>query len=132
MYRLNSRVFYVSNTFQNTNFPIHEIFCVSPPPYYLYWFETPYPSVPLNWGDSPFCLQYMNGMQGKNPSVRQWNRILDELVTFMKYKKITIDNAIYIKIFPYCTVSYLTVSTDNVLNTKNNVTAFYEIITVFQ
>ena len=37
-----------------------------------------------------------------------------------KYKKITIDNAIYIKVLSDGTFFYLTVSTDDVLNTINN------------
>ena len=50
------------------------------------------------------------------------------MVTILKYKKTTIDNAIYIKVLYDCTVYYLTVSTDDVLNTTNNKTAFTEII----
>ena len=38
----------------------------------------------------------------------------------MKYTKIKIDHAIYIKVFSDGTVSYLTVSTDDVLNITNN------------
>ena len=48
MHRLTARILDVSNTFQNTNVPIHERFCVSPPRYYLYWSERSYPNVPLN------------------------------------------------------------------------------------
>ena len=39
MHRVTARVLDVSNAFQNKNVPIHEIFFVSPPPYYLDWFE---------------------------------------------------------------------------------------------
>ena len=38
----------------------------------------------------------------------------------MKYEKITIDHAIYIQVFSGVTVSYPTVSTDDVINTTNN------------
>ena len=31
-----------------TNFPTNERVCVSPPPYYLDWYEKYYPNVPLN------------------------------------------------------------------------------------
>ena len=62
----------------------------------------------------------MNGIQGTNPAGRQWKILLDAVVTILKYKKITIDHAIYIKFFIYGTVSYLAVSTDYVLNTTNN------------
>ena len=89
----------VSNEFQNKNFPINEIVCVSPPPYYLYWFERSYPNVPLNLDDSTFCLQCMNGIQGTNTDGRQWNRLLDAVVTIIKYKNSTIDHAIYINLF---------------------------------
>ena len=55
----------VSNAFQNKNVPIHERFCISPPPFYLEWFEISYPNIPLNRDDVPFCIQCMNGIQGK-------------------------------------------------------------------
>ena len=48
------------------------------------------------------------------------------MVTIIKYKKITIDNDIYIKVLSDGTVSCLTVSTDDVLNTTNNEKAFPE------
>ena len=72
----------------------------------------------------------MNGIQGKNPSGIQWNRLLDGVVVILKYNNITIDHAIYIKVFIDGTVSYLKVSTDNVLNNTNNETAFTEL-TIF-
>ena len=81
MHRLTSRILDVSNAFQNTNVPIHEIVCVSPPPYYLDWFERSYPNVPLNRDDGPICLQCMNGIQGTKTDGRQWNRLLDTVVT---------------------------------------------------
>ena len=59
MHMLTARILDVSNAFQNTNFPIHERVCVSPPPYYLNWFERSYPNVPLNRDDGPFCLHCM-------------------------------------------------------------------------
>ena len=94
MHRLTARILDVSNAFQNTNVPIHERVCVSPPPYYLNWFEISYPNVPLNQGDGPFYLQCMNGIQGTKTSGRQWNRLLDAVVAIIKYKKSTIDHAI--------------------------------------
>ena len=48
MHRLTARILDVSNTFQNKNVPIHEIFCFSPLPYYIDWFEISYPNLPLN------------------------------------------------------------------------------------
>ena len=48
------------------------------------------------------------------------------MVTILKYKKITIDHDIYIRVFSDITVSYLTVYTDDVLNTTNNGTSFTE------
>ena len=62
----------------------------------------------------------MNRIQGKKPAERQWNRLLDAVVTILKYNKSTIDHDIYIKVCTDDTVSYLTVSTDDVLNTTNN------------
>ena len=58
----------------------------------------------------------------KKPDGRQYHILLDAVVTILKYKKSTIDYAIYIKVFTYGTVSYHTVSTDDVLNTTNNET----------
>ena len=42
--------------------------------------------------------------------------------TILKYKKITVDHDIYIKVFSDITVSYITVYTDDVLNRNNNET----------
>ena len=94
MHRLTARILDVSNAFQNKNVTINERVCVSPPPYYLDWFERSCPNVPLNLDDGTFCLQCMNGIQGTNTSGIQWNIILDAVVTIIKYKKSTIDHAI--------------------------------------
>ena len=64
----------------------------------------------------------MSWVRGTKISRRQWNRLLDAVATIIKYKKITIDNDIYIEVFSYETVSYLMVSTFGVLNTDNNKT----------
>ena len=69
----------------------------------------------------------MNGYQGTKPSGIKWNRLLRTVVAILKYNNITIDHAIYIKFFTDVTVSYLTVSTEDVLNTNNNETAFPEL-----
>ena len=130
MHRLTARILDVSNAFQNKNVPIHERVCVRSPPYYLDWFERSYPNVPLNRDDGPFCLQCMNGIQGMKPSGVKWNRLLDAAVAILEYKKSTIDHAIYIKVFDDGTVSYFTVSTDDVLNTTNNENTFPELTRV--
>ena len=57
----------------------------------------------------------MNIIQGTKPSGRKWNRLLYEVVTILKYKRSTIDHAIFIKFFYYGTVSYLIVFTDDVI-----------------
>ena len=132
MHRLTARILDFSHAFQNINVPNHEIACVSPPPYYLYWFERSYPNVPLNRDDGPFCLQCMNVIQGTKPAGIQWNRLLDAVVKILEYKKSTIDHAIYIKVFDNGTVSYLTVSTDDVLNTTTNKNAFPELTRLFK
>ena len=96
------------------------------------WFEISYPNVTLNRDDGKFYLQCINGIQGTKPSGRQYNRLLDAVVTIIKYNKSTIDHAIYIKVFYDVTVYYLTVSTDDVINTTNNETSFPEITRVFE
>ena len=52
----------------------------------------------------------------------------------MNYKKSTIDHAIYIKVFTYGTVYYITVFTDDVFNNNNNNNekAFPELTRVFK
>ena len=107
MHKLTSRILDVSNAFQNTN-------------------------VPLNRDYGQFCLQCMNVIQGTKPDGRQWNRLLDTVVTILEYKKSTIDHGIYIKFFDDGTVSYLTVSTDDVLSTTNNENEFTELTIVFK
>ena len=98
MHRLTSRILDVSNVFQNKNVPIHARVYVSPPPYYIDWFERSYPNIPINRDDGTFCLQCMNVIQVTKPSGRKYNRLFDAVVTIIKYKKITIDNNIYIKV----------------------------------
>ena len=119
MHRLTARILSVSNASHNTNVLISWRFCVGPPPYYLDWFEISYPNIPLSWDDGPFYIQFMNGIQGTKPSRRKCNQLLDTVVTILKYNKIAIDNSIYIKVFSDVTVSYLTVSTDDFINTNN-------------
>ena len=74
----------------------------------------------------------MNGVQGTKPAGRKWNILLDAVVVILKYNKITIDHAIYIKVFTYGTVSYITFSTDDVINTTNSNTEFTELTRVFE
>ena len=84
MHRLTDRILDVSNTFQNTNVPIHERVCVCPTPYYLDWFKISYPNVLLNLDDGLFFLQCMNVIQGTKPAGRQWNILLDVVVTILE------------------------------------------------
>ena len=63
---------------------------------------------------------------------RQWNILLDSVVTIIKYKKSKIDHAIYIKCFTDGTVSYLAVSTDYVLNTTTNEKSFPDLTRFFK
>ena len=74
----------------------------------------------------------MNGIQGTNQAGIKCNRLLDAVVTILEYKKSTIDHDIYIKVFDDGTVSYLTVSTDNVLNTTNDENTFPELTRLFK
>ena len=54
------------------------------------------------------------------------------MVTILKYKKSTIDHAIYIKVLTDGTVSCITVSNYNVLNTTNNEKSFPELTRIFK
>ena len=65
----------------------------------------------------------MNVIQGEKPARLKRNQLLDAVVTIIKYNKITIYPAIYIKVLSDGTVSYLMVFTDGFLNTTNNETA---------
>ena len=53
----------------------------------------------------------MNWFKFTNTAGHQWNILLCVVVIVIKYNKITIDNKIYIKLFPNGTVSYITAST---------------------
>ena len=132
MHRLTVSILDVSNAFQNTNVPIHEIVYVSPPPYYLDCFEIYYPNVPFNRDCGPFCLQFMNGVQGGKTAGRKCNRLIDAVGTILRYKNITIYHAIYIKFLYGVTVYYLKVSNYYILNTNNNDTSFPELTRVFE
>ena len=74
----------------------------------------------------------MNVIQGTKPAGRQWNILLDEVVTILKYNKNTIYHAIYIKVLSDVTVSYLTLSTDGVFNATNYESVFPEPKRVFE
>ena len=54
------------------------------------------------------------------------------MVTILKYKKIRIDHSIYIKLLTDGIVSYLTVSTDDVLNNTNNNISIPELTRFFE
>ena len=99
MHRLAASILDVSNSFQNTNVPIHERVCYSTPNYNLDWFEISYTNVTLNIHDGPFCLQCMNGIQGTKPDGIKWNRLLDVVVKILKYNKSTFYHSICIKVF---------------------------------
>ena len=66
MHRLTGSILDASNYFHNTNAMINERLCVIPSPYYMEWFEKFNPNAHINRYDSPFFLQRMNGIQGKN------------------------------------------------------------------
>ena len=68
----------------------------------------------------------------KTPAGQQWIRILDTVVTIIKYNKSTIDHYLYIKLFSDVTLPYLTVYTDDFLNTTNNERSFSELIMDFR
>ena len=70
----------------------------------------------------------MNIIQITKPEGQQWNRLLGIVVTVLKYKKISI----YIKIFSDRNFSYITVSTNDVVNTANDETSFTELRKVFE
>ena len=124
MHRLTARILDVSNALHNTDVTIYERVCISLPTYYLDRFETFYPNVTINGDDSPFCLQYMIGIQVTKSAGRHWNQLLDAVVTMMKNKKSMIQHAIYIKVLYDRIMSYIMVSTDDVLNTFYNETSF--------
>ena len=132
VYRLTARIFDVRNEFQNTHSPIYERVCVSPPPYYLYWFVISYLNVTLNKDEGPFFIQCMNGIQGTKPSGRKWNYFLDAVVTIIKHNKIKIDNSIYINIFSDGKISCLTFLLVDVTNTTNNEKEFTKLTRVFE
>ena len=62
----------------------------------------------------------MNGIQGKQPTGRQWNRLLDTVFTILKYTKRKVDHSIYVKGFSEKTESYLRFSTSDVLRESLN------------
>ena len=74
----------------------------------------------------------MNVIQGKKPAEQQWNRLLDAVVAILKYKKITIYHAVYIKVFSDGTVSYLKVSTDDIISNTYNEAQFTELTRVLK
>ena len=127
MHRLTSSILDMSNAFQNTNDPIHEMGCFSSQHYYLDWFEKSYRNIPFNQDGGQFFLQYMHVTEITKPSGWKLNRLFDAVVTISKYNKSTIDHDIYIKVFSDWPLYYPMVSTDDVLNTINNEKEFPEL-----
>ena len=127
MHRLTASILDVSNAFQNKNLLIYERLCVITPPFYIDWFEKSYPNVTLNRNYGTCCILCMNVIQGGKPAGWKWYRLLDAVVTIIKYKIITIYHDIYIKVFSDGTVSYLTVSTDDIIKNTNNDIVFPEL-----
>ena len=84
MHWFTDRILDVSNSFQNTNVPIHERVCFIPTPYYLEWFEKYYPNIYTNQYHGPFYLQCVNGIQVTNPDGRQCNIMIDAVVEIIK------------------------------------------------
>ena len=74
----------------------------------------------------------MNGIQTIKPASRKCNRPINAVVPIMKYKKSTIEYAIYTKVFSDITVSYLMVYTDDVMNTNNKETEYTDFKRVFE
>ena len=70
-------------------------------------------------------------IQGNKPEGQQCNQLLNAVVTIIKYKIIKFYHAIYIKVISRVNVSYLTVFTDDVMNTNNYETDFLELRKVF-
>ena len=102
IHKLTDRILDVGNAFQNTIFSIYKILYVITPPYYLEWFEKYHPNVPLNQYYGSFPPQCMNINQVTKIDGQQCNRILDAVVTIVKYRKIEIDHAINSKhVWPY-------------------------------
>ena len=69
----------------------------------------------------------MNGIQGTTPTGGQCNQLLNAVVKMIKYKKITINHAIYIKVLSFGILSYLKVSIGDIINTTNHDIAFPEL-----
>ena len=64
----------------------------------------------------------MNVIQGTKPAGQKCNQLIYAVVTIIKYKNITIDHNIYIKVLSDVIVSYITVYNYDVLKTTNNET----------
>ena len=73
MHGLTASILGVSNVFQNKTFPIHERVFVSPPPYYIDYFERSYPNAPLNRDSGPFSLKFAHVTQRTKADGQQWN-----------------------------------------------------------
>ena len=69
----------------------------------------------------------MNLIQATKTSGQECNRLLDAVVTSLKYMNIIIDSDIYIKLLYDGTVSYLKVFTDYFTNNTNNYAEFTEL-----
>ena len=68
----------------------------------------------------------MNGIKGTKPFMQKCDQLLDAVVVVLKYNKINIYHAIYIKVLYDGTVSIIMVYKYGVINNTSNDTEFTE------
>ena len=79
-----------------------------------------------------FVSNVKNAIHGTKPAGKEWNRVLDAVVTIIIYKKGKIDHVISMKVLSDGTVYYLKVPTYDAINTYNNEKEFFELRKVFE
>lgn len=103
---------------------------ITPPPFYLDWFERSYPNIPIDRREGPFCLQVMNSIQGTKPAGRTWYQLLDKfLVIKLKCIRNLVDLGLYSKYWKdgKDELSIITLSTDDMLQSFDNEAVYHEL-----
>ena len=85
-----------SNAFQCTCEPdISKRIFYCLPPYYLIWWNSRYPTTPLDPSDGPFVLQSSQNIQGTPHAANRWKQNLDQHLTKIEYINNNVDKEFY-------------------------------------
>ena len=120
----------VRNAFQNTQRSVSERVLLTPPPFYLEWFNLRYPHLSISRDDGPFCLQAVNGIQGTKDIGRVWNIVLRKILMAppLEFTRLNSEPGVFVKHYPGNQKHIIGVSTDDFLCAYSDRSFFLNLI----